>query len=218
MINVPNDNYEDYDFLTTLETGKMTSSSDTSSYGASAISAVATIGSTLMQTLAKKDAMDQRTREIGSAMTATVEEYEFQASINQQQMDAVDRVVGDKMSKTGLEALKNKASLRASAAMTGTSGGTTENAIQEASIIEMMDNAVIVAQGREQKNQLSQRIQGQYLAAQNRLGNLAAGIQSPTSAGIGMIDAGLQGFTQGYMMLPVSERRKYFGQSKEGYA
>ncbi len=188
------------------------------SYGASAVSAVATIGTTLLQVAAEKDRQEQKTKEIGAAMTATVEEYEFQASVNQQQMDAVNRVVGDKMSVTGLERLKNKASLKASAAMTGTSGGTTDSVIQEASIIEMMDNAVIVAQGRAQKTQLSQQIQGQAISARNRLNNLAASMQSPTSSALGMIDAGLQGFTQGYMMLPASERRKYFGQSKEGYA
>ena len=192
-------------------------SGDGASYGASAISAVTTIATTFMKVAAEKDRQEQKTKEIMASMDATVEEYEFQSSVNEQQRDAVNRVVGDKMSVTGLERLKNKASLKASAAMTGTSGGTTNAVIQEASIIEMMDNAVIVAQGRAQKTQLRQQLQGQYISAQNKLNNLAAGMQSPTSAGLGMIDAGLQGFTQGYMMLPPSERRKYFGQSSEGY-
>jgi len=192
-----------YNTLGKIDTGA-------SSYYGAAIGAVTTIASTLLSVAAKKDAMEQRTKEIVSSMDATVEEFDFMASVNEQQMAAVERVVGDKMSKTGLDRLKNKASLRASAAMTGVAGGTNENVIQEASIIEMMDNAVIVAQGRQQKTQLTQKIQGQYMSAQNRLNNLAAGIQSSSGAAFAMIDAGLSGFTKGYMMLPKSEREKFF--------
>ena len=180
------------------------------SYGIAAASVITTITSTLLSVAAKKDAMEQKTKEITAAMDGTVEEFDFMASVNEQQMAAVERVVGDKMSKTGLDRLKNKASLRASAAMTGVAGGTNENVIQEASIIEMMDNAVIVAQGRQEKTQLTQKIQGQYISAQNRLNNLAAGIQSSSGASLAMIDAGLSGFTKGYMMLPKSEREKFF--------
>lgn len=180
-------------------------------YGATAIRAIGTVASTLISVAAKKDAMKQQTKEITASMKATVQEYEFMASVNEQQMDAVDRVVGDKMSETGLKRLKDKASLRAAAAMSGTVGGTTNAVIQEASIIEMMDNAVIIANGRQEKAALGQKIQGQYLSAQNRINNLAAGIQSSTGAGLQMIDAGLQGFSKAYMSLPASERRKYFG-------
>ena len=180
-------------------------------YGATAISAIGTVASTLISVAAKKDAMKQQTKEITASMKATVQEYEFMASVNEQQMDAVDRVVGNKMSETGLKRLKDKASLRAAAAMSGTVGGTTNAVIQEASIIEMMDNAVIIANGRQEKAALGQKIQGQYLSAQNRINNLAAGIQSSTGAGLQMIDAGLQGFSKAYMSLPASERRKYFG-------
>ncbi len=192
-------------------------SSSAAGYSGAAISAVATVGTTLMSLAAKKDAIEHKNKEISSAMDATMKEYEFMASVNEQQMDAIDRVVGDKMTATGLERLKNKASLRASAAMTGTSGGSTESVIQEAAIIEMLDNAVVVAQGRQQKLALSQKLQGQYMSAMNRLDNLAAGMMSSSGAGFAMIDAGLSGFTKGYMMLPASERRKYFGQSKEQY-
>lgn len=183
-------------------------------YGATAISAVGTVVSTLISVAAKKDAIEQKTKESLRAMDATVAEFEFMASVNDQQMQAVDTVVGDKMSQTGLERLKNKASLKAAAAMTGTSGGTTNAVVQEASIIEMMDNAVIVAQGRQQKTALSQKIQGQYMSAQNRLANLAAGITTPTGAAFGMIDAGVSGFTKGYMALSDSQRRNFFGYTK----
>ena len=216
-------NLPDVSSATTIDTYSIDNMKtiDTSGYGenyngapnytASVISAIGTVASTLISVAAKKDAMEQKTKEITVAMKATVEEYEFMASVNEQQMDAVERVVGDKMSETGLKRLKDKASLRAAAAMSGTVGGTTNAVIQEASIIEMMDNAVIIANGRQQKAALSQKIQGQYISAQNRINNLAAGIQSSTGAGLQMIDAGLQGFSKAYMALPASERRKYFG-------
>lgn len=216
-------NLPDVSSATTIDTYSIDNMTitDTSGYGenyngapnytASVIGAIGTVASTLISVAAKKDAMEQKTKEITVAMEATVKEYEFMASVNEQQMDAVERVVGDKMSETGLKRLKDKASLRAAAAMSGTVGGTTNAVIQEASIIEMMDNAVIIANGRQQKAALSQKIQGQYISAQNRINSLAAGIQSSTGAGLQMIDAGLQGFSKAYMALPASERRKYFG-------
>ena len=182
-----------------------------SNYYGAATSAIATIGSTLMQVAAKKDEIEHKNKEILTAMEGAVDTYEFQASIEQQQKDAVDRVVGDKMSENGLDRLKNKATLKASAAMTGTSGGTTANVVNEASIIEMMDNAVVVAQGRQQKANISRQLQADYISMQNRLRNLQAGMMSPTGVGMTMIDASLQGFTNAYKALPASEREKYFG-------
>ena len=180
-------------------------------YSTEALSAITTTASTLMNLAAKKSEMDFKNKQVIGAMKGEAAEYEFMASVADQQMEEVDRMVGDKMTAVGLKRLKDTARLKAAAAMSGTAGGSTNSVINEAAMIEQMDKAVLVAMGRQQKRAIGRKLEARRISTDNRLINLENGIMSPMGAGLSMIDAGLQGFQKGYQMLPRSERRKYFG-------
>ena len=200
----------DYTALTYDASNPVTYDAPTSSYASSAISAATVVATTVLNTQAKIRDIEAKTEQIGIAMEGAVNENIAMANISNQQMQAVDRTVGDMMTQTGINRMKAEARLRAGSAETGTSGGTTAIATTEARMMEQLDNAVIIARGRAEKTSIMNRQDMANLSTSNRLKYMASGLASPTSAGLSTLSAGIGGFTAGYNMLSASEREKFF--------
>ncbi len=198
----------------TYETGDVYTSPGISSgpsfSASSAVSAATVVATTVLNTQAKIRDIEAKTEQIGIAMESAVNENIAMANVSNQQMRAVDRTVGDMMTVTGINRMKAEARLRAGAAETGTSGGTTKIATMEARMVEQLDNAVIIARGRAEKTSIMTRQDMANLSTSNRLRYMASGLASPTGAALSTLSAGIGGFTAGYNMLSASEREKFF--------
>ena len=76
-----------------------------------------------------------------------------------QKLDDMDRVLGDKLSASGLEALKKESRLKAASAETGGVGGSNTEAIQTANVNQLHRNASILRTADIQKaNEVNQMV------------------------------------------------------------
>ena len=200
--------------------GNISTQGGGSSYSpyAGAISAVSSVISDQMATQAFKAELNARTdaaiQNVGNAITS----FELQQVKNAENIANINHVLGDKLSERGLMALKEASLLKAAAAETGTSGGTTDFAIKEAFINENMDKANIVSSARQQKRNIfismdlaeegiKSTIDSTLLGGGVNIGTnpLLAGVASATSA-----------VTQTLGMIPMSERVSAFGINPDG--
>ena len=184
--------------------------STTTASAGSIVGGLFSVGAAIVNSQAKIEEIESKTDRILTAMDGAVNENIAMANISNQQMLAVDRTVGDMMSANGIARMKSEARLRAGAAETGTSGGTTKTATMEARMMEHLDNAIVIARGRAEKTTIMNRQDMDNISTRNRLRYMASGIESPQMAALGVMAAGFSGFNAGYKMMPASEREKYF--------
>ena len=150
----------------------------TSSQGAGlagmGISALGSIMSSMAETEAFKDKMEAITQAKIATMKQAVTSYEFEQVKNAEQIQELDEVLGDKLSQRALQGIKNQARLKAAAAETGTSGGTTDDAIMEAFMVEHFDRANMISSSKQRKRSVMRSME----AAGVRLGKELQGITS----------------------------------------
>lgn len=150
---------------------------------------------------------------VGNAVTS----FELQQSQNRQQIDNINRILGDKLTERGLAALKEAALLRAAAAETGTTGGTSTFAVKEAFITENMDKANLVSTARQQVRGILTAMDVSELSLQQEIDSLLLGRQSisgglaiTTDPFISGIASGLNIAESAVSRLPQSEIAKIF--------
>jgi len=119
---------------------------------------------------------------LGSAMSANTSQILMQHSIAYEQSAAVDETVGNMMSRNAITSMKAEARLRASAAGTGTSGGSTQIATIEAQSVEMFDNAVLIGRAEGQKLNIQRRLSMDRLSSKNKQLYIASQMGSVFSA------------------------------------
>ena len=136
--------------------------------------------------------------------------------VNQKQiaMDQLDRVMGDKLSESGLEALKREARLKASAAETGTAGGTTTSAIDEAYSEKLFRDSKIIRDSRIQKDSMRSSMVADILSFENQADSMISGIPSQLSSILQVAGAGLGGFSSGLNFLDSTEKSDVLGVDK----
>ncbi len=78
-----------------------------------------------------------------SNIDLSLDGFELESVKAQQANRAMEDMFANKLSQRGLEAMKSEALLRTAAAETGTSGGSTNEAIDEAYLDSAMDSAII---------------------------------------------------------------------------
>jgi hypothetical protein len=118
------------------------------------------------------------------------------------QLEQMNEVLGDKLSMSGLEALKREATLKAASAETGST--TQQEVIEQAFIDENFRNSQIVRDSRIEKDSLKMSMIADRLNFSNQMESIQYSMMSPLSAGLKTFGSGLQGFNYGLGMLPSS--------------
>jgi len=121
-------------------------------------------------------------KSIGKQLDSNNEQLLMQHNLAYEQSAAVDETVGNMMSRNAIDSMKAEARLRASAAGTGTSGGTTAIATVEADSIEMFDNAVLIGRAEAQKLNIQRRLSMDRLSARNKQLYTASGMSTVFSS------------------------------------
>ncbi len=162
--------------------------------------------------------LDQReaNRKVLQAMENEVEAYKYNVNITSQQIQDLDRAVGDKLTERGMEAIKTEARLRAGAAETGTSGGTTTMAIQDAYMQEHLDQDVIMRQGDASKTEVFRNMSAEKFGFTQRLTSIADSMMSPEKAGLSMLSTFTSSAVSGISMLGQEGKEDFFNLSGEG--
>lgn len=185
---------------------------------AAAISTLSNVIGGFQETAAFKAQLNARTdaaiRNVGNAVTS----FELQQVKNKENIDNINHILGDKLSERGLNALKEEALLKAAAAETGTSGGTTDFAIKEAFINENMDKANIVAAARQQRRNIFISMDMNEVSIKNQIDStlLGGGVTIGTNSALAGLAGGLGTVTDIFGMIPMSEKTQIFGINPNG--
>ena len=170
-------------------------------------SSIASIGlsglTSVMTSMAEADAfkakMEAITKSKVDTMKQAVTSYEFEQIKNAEQIQELDEVLGDKLSQRALEGIKNQARLKAAAAETGTSGGSTDAAIMEAFMTEHFDRATIVSASEQKKRNVMRSMEASGVRLSKELQSIGSGVptydsnplMAGLSAGIGAVSSGI---------------------------
>lgn len=155
----------------------------------------------------------QKLNNIAKQLTNINTSLLLQNNIVYEQSLAVDETVGNMMSRNAIDAMKAEARLRAAAAGTGTTGGTTQSATHDAEIVEMFDNAVLIGRATSQKVNLARRMQMERLSAKNQKAYSASKLSQVFGAD-GAGAAWQQGYAKSYAGLPNSLKSGYISHDK----
>lgn len=137
--------------------------------------------------------------------------YEFSRAKMNEQLDELDEALGDKLTERSMQSLKDQAALRVAAAETGTSGGTTDLAIQEAFMNEHFDKANIISTAVSQQRSIQTQMDARTIKLQSELKSLSTGLPSVETDGwLNVVGGGLKTATQTLSMLPKSSRENLF--------
>lgn len=156
--------------------------------------------SSLIGVATKVSDIKSQTSNVLKAIDLESDSYLTQYNILTEQSNEIDRELGDAMTQRGLDALKAEARLRAGAAETGTSGGTTRLAYTEAYVTQALDNAILKSRSEQTKRDLVRRKIMTKISYTNRMNSLTSGIQSGTSAGLEVFSTGMSSAISGYQM------------------
>jgi len=180
---------------------------------AAGISAVSNIFQSIAATSALKSQLKADTNAKITNASNTVDTYAYQRELAIENINNLNQVLGDKMSERGLTRLKETALLKAASAETGTTGGTTDYATQEAFLTEQMDKANIKAQGNQQLKQLYSNMESNTLNTRNKIDSIliGGGVSIETNPLLQGIQGGLSIATNTIGLLPDSEKAKLFG-------
>jgi len=182
---------------------------------AATIAALSSISSGFAQTSSFEAQLKADTEAAIQNAGNLVTSYELQQTKNKEQIENINSVLGDKLSERGLKAMKEASLLKTAAAETGTTGGSTNEAIREAFINENMDKANIISQAKQQTRNILIGMETTDLSVRNQIDSILLGgaIQIETDPLLAGISGGLSVFTDMLNMLPQSERTKIFGVS-----
>ena len=133
----------------------------------------------------------------------------YSQNVKAQQLKDIDRIVGDKLSATGLEALKAESRLKAAAAETGGTGTTNQDAIATADVNRLHQDAVILRNADVAKANKLSELTAERLGFTIQNDALNAGIEE------GSVLSGLSSFvsnaTTGLNFMTETQKEKFFG-------
>jgi len=107
------------------------------------ISAISSIAGALMTSSAYEAQLEAQTASKIASMGNVLTSYEVNASKLAEDYKLLDSMFADKISERSIQGMKDHARMRAAAAETGTYGGTTDQAVNEAFMTQILDVAVI---------------------------------------------------------------------------
>jgi len=158
--------------------------------------------------------IQNRSKAILQNMDSQIESFAWSQNVKKEQLQELDRAVGDKMTERGVQTLVTEARPRAGAAETGTAGGTTAGAVTDAYMQESLDMANLLRQGEVSQVSIFRQMQADRTGLDNRLTSLASGMQTTESAALSTLSAGLAGFNTGLNYLGTTDKESVFDISK----
>ena len=213
--SIPNNNYENYDYLATLESGKMTPNAGNSSFNymslIPAITSVIGMGATIAD-------IESQNKALMTNMGNQAESLKFSQNVVEQQLVDLERVMGDQLSASGMEAMKRESRLKAASAETGGTGTSNQDAIMTAEMDKLHRDAVIIRTGDVKKTNKMNEMVASRLGFENTLDSMISGQQSAASAGLQTLNAGMSGINMGLLYLGQSDREDFFGTNTTGEA
>ncbi len=215
--NIVNQDYENYDYLKTLETGSMTPKTKTSSLNGSQIAGytLPAVGALIGMAGTYEDRSNEN-EALMQNMGNQAESLLYSQGVTSQKLDDLDRVLGDKLSASGLEAMKTESRLKAASAETGGTGGSNQDAINTAGVNKLhRDAALFKAHDTQKANTQSQMIANR-LNFENEIESMISSQQSALSAGLETFGAGLQGLNLGMRFLSGAGKEAFFGTNITG--
>jgi hypothetical protein len=166
---------------------------------------------TLLGTAGAVSDIKRQSAAVVSNIKSMGESLKFSQHAKSQQLLELDRVIGDKLSASGLETLKREARLKAASAETGVSGTSTEEAIGEAFMEENFRTAAILRDSDIQKNSLKQSMVADMLNFSNQTESMISGMPSATSAMLQTLGTGVSSFNIGLSMMTQTDRDRILG-------
>lgn len=158
------------------------------------ISAITNIAGALLSVKAFESQIKAQTDNKIANMNNIMDNYEYESYKLQEDITAMDALFADKISERALQGMKDFATMKAASAETGTSGGSTDEAVIQAHADMAFDVAII-----NQKRRLSNL--GAIKTMEKSKMDTVSAIESLAS---GMVDyesdsflAGLAGFSSG---------------------
>lgn len=149
-------------------------------------------------------------------MANEAENLQYKQGQSAQKLDDMDRVLGDKLSASGLEAMKRESRLKAASAETGGTGGSVDSAIATAEMDKLHRDAVILRTYDVNKANQQQQMVADRLNFENTTESMLTGQQSSLSAGLQTLNAGVSGISTGLSFLNDSQKEKFFGTDTTG--
>lgn len=129
----------------------------------------------------------------------------------QQKLEDLNRIVGDKLSATGLEALKAESRLKAASAETGASGTTNLDAIATADVNRLHQDAAILREADVAKTNILTELVSERLSFESKNESMLGGLPS-TAKSIGTgLSSSLEGFKSGLNFLTDTQKSRLFG-------
>lgn len=197
--------------------GRSSKSSSYSGYAAG-ISALSGVFSDEMATQQFKAQLEAETNAAIQNAGNLVTSFELQQAQNRETINNINHILGDKLSERGLNAMKEASLLRAAAAETGTSGGTTDFAIKEAFINENMDKANLISAARQQQKSIFSAMNVSKLNVEHGIDSLllGGGVNVGTNVALAGVAGGLTVAMNTLNLVPMSERVSAFGINTNG--
>lgn len=152
-----------------------------------------------------------------NAMNLEVKSYKAQLSAMERQENELDQQLFGSLSQRSIEALKAEARLRAGAASTGTSGGSTDASVRQSYMDYALDAAVLSAKAAHEKRNILTRMNMLDVSFDNRISDMSSNIISPFAAGLKTMTGAMTGFQSGYSMLSESARESFFSNTDQGH-
>ena len=192
--------------------GSSPSSGDGYTPYASAISTVSNVMADIAATKEFEAKLKAKTDAAIASMRSSVTSFEFEQMKLGEQISELNETLGDKLSERGLQAIRNEAMIRAASAETGTSGGTTDLAIQEAFMTEHFDRANIISESKAKQRTVLRTMDASTVKLQKDLEGISSGMPVvKTNPLMSALSGGLNVFTGTLGMMPNAEKAKLFG-------
>lgn len=179
---------------------------------AAGISALTSVMGDIAATKAFKTQLDAKLKSQIASMKSATTSFELEQMKMGEQIQELNEVLGDKLSARGLQAIRNEATLKAAAAETGTAGGTTDVAIQQAYLDEHFDRANIISASKSKQKGIMRSMDISTERLRNDLRGIASGMPSVKSDPLtSALSGGLNVFTGTLGLMPESEKADLFG-------
>lgn len=146
-----------------------------SAQASAGISIVSSIAGSILQTQAFEAQLEADTEARISNIGNTLASYELNAVKLSEDHDLLDSMFADKISERTLQGMKDFSTMKAAAAETGTSGGSTGEAVNEAFVNEMFDVALINQQRKQSLGGITRKAEIAKQNAVNTFKSLASG-------------------------------------------
>ncbi len=205
-----------YSALPDLTVTDTTNSSSSPSNGGNAVASFAPALMSLIGVAGSISDIRDKNSNIRDNIQNQADSLGYLQGSQKQQLEDLNRVLGDKLSSSGLEALKTEARLKAASAETGASGASNQSAINTAEVNKLhRDAALLRSYDVSRANQL-QEITASRLGFESRAQSIASGTQSAFSAALQTLNAGLTGMNKGIGLLNQSQKENFFNTNTTG--